>query len=99
MNVSPINPYLARGLERTAMPAGAAPRPSAPTSSPDSEGAVRTRLSAEAPQGTDERLWSVLSEYERSHFSRSRGAADLTYGPAGSSRSLSLRGQALNVRV
>ncbi|MDH5590089.1 MAG: hypothetical protein OEZ65_01550 [Gemmatimonadota bacterium] len=47
----------------------AAPRRAAPS------------LSAQAPEGTDPALWSVLTSEERTFFARARSMGPLTYGP------------------
>lgn len=38
-------------------------------------------LPAEAPEGTDPQLWSVLTADERTFFARARAMGPLTYGP------------------
>ena len=60
---------------------------------------VRRELAAEPPQGTDDRLWSVLTSDERSYFGRARAAASPVYGPSGTPGSVAIRGQVLNVRT
>lgn len=108
MNVSAVNPYLAAAVER------AAPRaPVSGTQAAGAQGAQAyaaqatavqaarpgaVEIPAEAPRGTDVKLWSVLTSEERAYFGRARAAAAPTYGPSGTA-SATVRGQLLNLRA
>lgn len=57
-------------------------------------------LSADAPAGTDPKLWSVLTGEERAFFARARALGAITYGPGASSPSAGMpRGGRVDVRV
>ena len=43
--------------------------------------AARDAVPAEAPPGTDQALWAVLTAEERSFFAHARSMGPLTYGP------------------
>jgi hypothetical protein len=57
---------------------------------------------AEAPQGTDPELWSVLTSEERSHFAKLAAVGPLTYGrlvQGAPATSVAMRGVRLDVRA
>ncbi|HSW31155.1 MAG TPA: hypothetical protein VLH75_16840 [Longimicrobiales bacterium] len=57
-------------------------------------------MSAEAPAGTDPKLWSVLTGEERAFFARERALGAITYGPGAAHRSADVpRGGRVDVRV
>jgi hypothetical protein len=59
-----------------------------------------TAVPAEAPQGTDPMLWSVLTSEERSFFARARAMGQITYGPGTRTQSAAVpMGGRLDVRV
>ena len=107
MNISPVNPYASPALQRIAprdavvqaRPA-AAPAVDARQAASHAAGvASGAEVTATAPKGTDEKLWSVLTSDERSYFARAGAPRTLTYGASGDAGSLALRGRALNLRV
>jgi hypothetical protein len=55
-----------------------------PTAKPVATGTAKSTLSvpAEAPEGTDPALWSVLSGEERAFFAKAGAMGPLTYGRA-----------------
>lgn len=52
-------------------------------------------IPAQAPEGTDPALWSVLTSEERTFFARARAMGPVTYGPG---RSTALSGAPLGGR-
>ena len=55
---------------------------------------------AQAPEGTDPALWSVLTSEERAFFARARAMGPVTYGPGrGSALSGAPLGGRLDLRV
>jgi len=69
-----------QGQELQGGRAAAAPRGAAPQ---EARAAARSELlSADAPAGTDPKLWSVLTGEERAFFARALG--QVTYGPGAS---------------
>ena len=56
---------------------------------------VADAVPAQAPEGTDPALWSVLTSEERSFFARARAIGPVTYGPG---RSMALSGAPLGGR-
>ena len=63
-------------------------------------GRIADAVPAEAPQGTDPMLWSVLTSEERSFFARARSMGQVTYGPGSRSQSAGVPlGGRVDVRV
>lgn len=68
--------------------------------------ASSSRVEVQAPEGTDPKLWSILTTEERSYFARSTAQGPLTYarvmmgdvGTQGAPMSASMRGIRLDVR-
>ena len=58
-------------------------------------------LSAEAPEGTDPALWSVLTSEERSYFAKANSIGLLTYSPRRSANAgaATIRGGRIDVKV
>jgi len=58
-------------------------------------------LPAEAPEGTDPQLWSVLTADERTFFARARAMGPLTYGPGqgGNSEAGPTAGGRIDIRI
>ena len=70
-------------------------------SAADQQHAAPTRragnaLPAQAPEGTDPALWSVLTAEERTFFARAGAMGPVTYGPG---RSMALSGAPLGGRL
>ena len=98
----------ARGADRTpSIPMRATPVAAAPaTPVRFSSYASSSRVEVQAPEGTDPKLWSILTTEERSYFARSTAQGPLTYarvmmgdvGTQGAPMSASMRGIRLDVR-
>ncbi len=69
-------------------------------------GTTSARSDVQPPEGTDPKLWSILTTEERSYFARSSAQGPLTYarvmlgdaGATGAPLSASMRGIRLDVR-
>ena len=97
-----------RGADRAhatplhATPVAASPAPPARISG----GISGARVDVQPPEGTDPKLWSILTTEERSYFARSSARGPLTYarvmlgdaGTPGAPLSASMRGIRLDVR-
>lgn len=71
----PVRP---RGVEDTAPET--VRRPEEDAAAAQAAAAPTDAVPAEAPQGTDPALWSVLTSEERAFFARARAMGPLTYG-------------------
>ena len=68
------------GIQRPGQPLGVNQAPAARR--------AQASLPADAPQGTDPQLWSVLTSDERTFFARARAMGPLTYGPGSGSNNV-----------
>ena len=81
------------GVDRPGQPLGVNQAPAARR--------PQASLPADAPQGTDPQLWSVLTSDERTFFARARAMGPLTYGPGSGANSFAgpASGGRLDIRI
>ncbi len=78
-NVRPATDRVGAGAQQSSVAANARPtlRPQQPIAGAST---TQSAVPAEAPPGTDQALWSVLTSEERAFFAKTASLGPLTYG-------------------